>query len=1027
MESVVPQEITTELTQILSNLLLGNNEIRTNAEIAVNERLVHTPELYLLALAQFAISADTEVMRSFSLVLLRRLLFRPAPSSPTQPHSASSQSPTSTLQHQQQQAYQSQNHPRLTLYDHLSSQTLTTLERLLLHSLQHESSNLVRRKTVDTVSDLAGEGMRRGRPWHALQALAFNMTQAGQPGSNGTLSTLAVAAENLRESAYRVFAGCPNLVMDLQTDAVLGVFQRGLQDVESIDVKQAALLASVAYLNAAEPGQLSQSLSLMHPILETLHSLAQMLPTASSLATAHPSRSATLSSPASEAGPSPYVNLTTFLTALTPLCSTHPSLFQPHLQALLSFFPSLILPSADPGPTPTVSRPFPSDGEGNTSDRQGAFVFPPPESPHASSPPTSAGVGGATRTTPTSASFDGAAQSPAERDLDADERQTLRLAALEFMVSLSEARAGMVKRIDGWVGIMVRACLEGMGEFEEGDGLEGWLEEDPSANSAAEAESTPAMYEQSLDRLACAVGGRAVLPPAFQYIPSMMASYDWRVRHAGLMAVAAIAEGTAKVMENELGKVVELVTPMFRDLHPRVRYAACQCVGQLCTDLEEIIQERYHQQLFAVLIPTLEDREPRVHSHAAAALINFCEGVERDVLLPYLEPIVERLLKLLDPTGDTATVQRYVQEQAITTLAMVADASETTFGKYYSSIMPLLMNVLLNADGPDYRKLRAKAMECAGLIAIAVGPEMFLPDAHKLVDLLMRIQKSPVDPHDTQLGHYLIATWAKVCQAMGPEFEPYLPVVMPTLLATASAKADISVYDEEEDKVEERDGWETVNMDGQTLGIRTSAIEEKCQAFETLVIYCSTLGPRFAPYLSQTFEVTLPSLRFYFHDGVREACAMLIPMLLASGKNSGTLTNQMVTATFLQIINGISTEHDASFLSSLYKCFNDALRVIGGPSALSPEFQNGIMEATKRQLQTLADKRRARKARPASDLEEDREDMALLEEIEDFALEDMAKMLSVFEANHPLLVAVSSVKELGFNQYDSDEDGNDEE
>jgi hypothetical protein len=149
-------------------------------------------------------------------------------------------------------------------------------------------------------------------------------------------------------------------------------------------------------------------------------------------------------------------------------------------------------------------------------------------------------------------------------------------------------------------------------------------------------------------------------------------------------------------------------------------------------------------------------------------------------------------------------------------------------------------------------------------------------------------------------------------------------------------------------------------------------------------------------------------------------------MLLASGKNSATLTNQMVTATFLQIINGISTEHDASFLSSLYKCFNDSLRIIGGPSALSPEFQNGVIEATKRQLQALADKRRARKARPASDLEEDREDMALLEEIEDFALEDMAKMLTVFEANHPLLVAVSSVKDLGFNQYDSDEDGNDE-
>jgi hypothetical protein len=29
---------------------------------------------------------------------------------------------------------------------------------------------------------------------------------------------------------------------------------------------------------------------------------------------------------------------------------------------------------------------------------------------------------------------------------------------------------------------------------------------------------------------------------------------------------------------------------------------------------------------------------------------------------------------------------------------------------------------------------------------------------------------------------------------MGPEFEPYLPVVMPSLLATAGAKADLSLY-----------------------------------------------------------------------------------------------------------------------------------------------------------------------------------------------------------------------------------------
>ena len=83
--------------------------------------------------------------------------------------------------------------------------------------------------------------------------------------------------------------------------------------------------------------------------------------------------------------------------------------------------------------------------------------------------------------------------------------------------------------------------------------------------------------------------------------------------------------------------------------------------------------------------------------------------------------------------------------------------------------------------------------------------------------------------------------------------------------------------DEEDlEKAEERDGWETIVLDGQTYGVRTSIMDEKCQAFETLVSYCSTLGERFSPYLAQTLEVKLPCLRFYFHEGVRESCAMYV-------------------------------------------------------------------------------------------------------------------------------------------------------
>jgi hypothetical protein len=158
--------------------------------------------------APFSLVLSMWQMRSFSLVLLRRLLFRPAPAT------NNNSNPTSPAV------------PRLTLYDHLSHQTLATLERLFLFSFSHEVSPHVRRKTFDTVCDLL-----RHDAWSTMACAAspsFSMIQSQATQDGGAA---------LRESAFRVFSGCPNLVMDLQTDAVLNVLGRGLQDQYSIEVR----------------------------------------------------------------------------------------------------------------------------------------------------------------------------------------------------------------------------------------------------------------------------------------------------------------------------------------------------------------------------------------------------------------------------------------------------------------------------------------------------------------------------------------------------------------------------------------------------------------------------------------------------------------------------------------------------------------------------------------------------------------------------------------------------------------------
>lgn len=154
-------------------------------------------------------------------------------------------------------------------------------------------------------------------------------------------------------------------------------------------------------------------------------------------------------------------------------------------------------------------------------------------------------------------------------------------------------------------------------------------------------------------------------------------------------------------------------------------------------------------------------------------------------------------------------------------------------------------------------------------------------------------------------------------------------------------------------------------------------------------------------------------------------------MLLACGKQSNTLTPQVLSAVFAQLIGVTSDELDTSFLASLYKCFTDCVRVIGGPDMLAPEFKEQVLEATKRQLQKLAEKRKVRAERAAGqnvdpEMDDEREEIALLEELEDFALEDMGKMLRYFDPNHPLLFAVGSVSDLGIRKDDWDSaDGGD--
>ena len=94
-----------------------------------------------------------------------------------------------------------------------------------------------------------------------------------------------------------------------------------------------------------------------------------------------------------------------------------------------------------------------------------------------------------------------------------------------------------------------------------------------------------------------------------------------------------------------------------------------------------------------------------------------CPGED---IVPFLQPLVERLTQLLrDSTRET-------QEMAISALASVAMAAGEQFRPYFVPVYSL-MKVLLHQTGEAELNLRARSMECIGLMNLAVGREVCEP------------------------------------------------------------------------------------------------------------------------------------------------------------------------------------------------------------------------------------------------------------------------------------------------------------
>ncbi|PSC74524.1 ARM repeat-containing [Micractinium conductrix] len=571
----------------------------------------------------------------------------------------------------------------------------------------------------------------------------------------------------------------------------------------------------------------------------------------------------------------------------------------------------------------------------------------------------------------------------------------VRTLAAEFLVTLCEAREkapGMMRKLPQFADRLFNCMVGFLLDVE--DDPQWHAAEDEKLEHEGEGELFD-FGQECLDRIALSLGANTVAAAAGTLLPVLMADGDWKKRHAALITIAQIAEGCVKVFVKQTDALTALCLQGTTDPHPKVRWASCQALGQLCTDLGPELQEEQHAKVLPAVMGLMDDfQNPRVQAHACAAVVNFAEGTDQDTMAPYLDALIGKLLALLQRG------RRNVQEGALTAIAAVADTAEEYFIKYYDSCMPLMTSILTHASGKEQQLLRAKALECVSLVGLAVGKERFGPDAQGVMQYMQQVQAAGLDSDDP-LSSYMLQAGARICKTLGQDFLPYLQLVMPPLLAAAQLKPDVIVRDDDDDDDEDEGETETFIVGGKRVSLHTSVLDEKATACNMICCYADELREGFYPYVEQVTQIMVPLLKFYFNEDVRASAAQALPEVLRSaslaaqkglGPDEAYVRN-MLAFVWVPLVEAIPKEPDMEILVTLLEAVDEIVDIVDGPKMLTLE-----------QLAPLC----AKFAGVFEEYEERRTERMQRMQSEDFDAEEQEQIEQEHESESELLDALGS-------------------
>ncbi|KAJ1836451.1 hypothetical protein LPJ63_000239 [Coemansia sp. RSA 2711] len=238
----------------------------------------------------------------------------------------------------------------------------------------------------------------------------------------------------------------------------------------------------------------------------------------------------------------------------------------------------------------------------------------------------------------------------------------------------------------------------------------------------------------SLDVMSTAFGDQ-ILEFVLPVLKEELASDDWRVKEAGILALGAIADGCMAGMGPHMPSLLPYLIQWFKHEKALVRSIACWSASRYgkwaIYGAEPNTMKVYFEPLLAGLLEAMMDNNKRVQEAACSAFAT----VEEDAgpyMAPYIQPVLETLVRAF---GLYQRKNLIILYDAVGTLAEAVGA-ELNQPQYVQMLMPTILERWKNLQTYDQHMF--PLFECLSAIALGLGAG-FTPYAQTIYERSVQI------------------------------------------------------------------------------------------------------------------------------------------------------------------------------------------------------------------------------------------------------------------------------------------------